>query len=367
MTTTVKRRSKRKRAISENEIVLPVVTKGMVGGKYKPLSDHEIEQIHQTTLDVLENIGMTNPLPQFKEVALEHGCNFTDQGRLCFPRSLVEDVIARAGRNFVMYGRDPKHDVEMSDKKVHLYGGGEAVTILDLGATTYRPSTINDVYDIEIDKINQPKRPLPQGLVSIKLAISLSLILLFLGLVSSLFISFYNLAIAGLFSLLSWSYNVWGKKNGFIGNSMVALSMAIPFIFGGIITGNLSILTWSISLLAFLSGMGREIIKTISDIEGDRSKGIKSVSITLGPKNAARIASLFFFVAILISFIPIYFNLINFVYLPLLLITDMIFVYSIFKISTDFSQIQALKIKSIILYSMLLGLITFLLNSMILF
>lgn len=148
MTTAVKRRSKRKRAISENEIVLPVVTKGMVGGKYKPLSDHEIEQIHQTTLDVLENIGMTNPLPQFKEVALEQGCNFTDQGRLCFPRSLVEDVIARAGRNFVMYGRDPKHDVEMSDKKVHLYGGGEAVTILDLGATTYRPSTINDVYDI---------------------------------------------------------------------------------------------------------------------------------------------------------------------------------------------------------------------------
>ena len=51
---------------------------------------------------------------------------------------------------------------------------------------------INDVYDIEIDKINQPERPLPQGFVSIKLAISFSLILLFLGLASSLFISFYN-------------------------------------------------------------------------------------------------------------------------------------------------------------------------------
>tara|TARA_B100001765_G_C19434601_1_gene307178 strand:- start:142 stop:939 length:798 start_codon:yes stop_codon:yes gene_type:complete len=226
---------------------------------------------------------------------------------------------------------------------------------------------INDVYDIEIDKINQPERPLPQGFVSINLAISFSLILLFLGLTSSLFISFYNLAIAGLFSLLSWSYNVWGKKNGFIGNFMVASSMAIPFIFGGIITGNLSILIWSISLLAFLSGMGREIIKTISDIKGDKSKGIKSVSITLGPKNAARIASLFLFIAILVSLIPIYFNLINFIYLPLLLITDILFVYSIFKISTDFSQIQAIKIKTIILYSMLLGLITFLLNSMVLF
>ena len=115
-----KRRSRRKRAISENEVIQPVVAKGMVGGQYKPLSDHEIEQIHQTTLDVLENIGMSNPLPQLKEVALELGCNYTDQGRLCFPRSLVEDVIARAGRDFVMYGRDPKHDIEMTDKKVQL-------------------------------------------------------------------------------------------------------------------------------------------------------------------------------------------------------------------------------------------------------
>ena len=143
-----RRRTRRTRAVTENEVIQPVVTKGMVGGKYKPLTDHEIEQIHQTTLDVLENIGMSNPLPQLKEVALEQGCNFTDQGRLCFPRSLVEDVIAHAGRDFVMYGRDPKHDIEMTDKKVHLYGGGEAVTILDLGAKTYRPSTINDVYDI---------------------------------------------------------------------------------------------------------------------------------------------------------------------------------------------------------------------------
>ena len=143
-----RRRTKRARAVTENEVIKPVVTKGMVGGKYKPLSDHEIEQIHQTTLDVLENIGMSHPLPQLKEVALEQGCNFTDEGRLCFPRSLVEDVIARVGRDFVMYGRDPKDDIDMSDQKVHLYGGGEAVTMLDLGAKKYRASTINDVYDI---------------------------------------------------------------------------------------------------------------------------------------------------------------------------------------------------------------------------
>ncbi|SVD63398.1 uncharacterized protein METZ01_LOCUS416252, partial [marine metagenome] len=80
-----KRRSRRSKTSGDHDSIQPVVTKGMEGGKYQPLSDHEIEQIHQTTLDVLENIGMANPLPQLKEVALEQGCNFTDQGRLCFP------------------------------------------------------------------------------------------------------------------------------------------------------------------------------------------------------------------------------------------------------------------------------------------
>ena len=128
-----RRRTRRSKETStENQNIRPVVEKGMIGGRFKPLTDHDLEQIHQTVLDVLENIGMANPLPELKEIALENGCTFTDKGRLLFPRSLVEDVIARAGRDFVMYGRDPKHDVDMSDKKVNLYGGGEAVTMLEV-------------------------------------------------------------------------------------------------------------------------------------------------------------------------------------------------------------------------------------------
>ena len=43
---------------------------GLMGGKYKPLTDHDGEQIHQTALDVLENIGMGDPIPEF-EAALK--------------------------------------------------------------------------------------------------------------------------------------------------------------------------------------------------------------------------------------------------------------------------------------------------------
>jgi len=224
---------------------------------------------------------------------------------------------------------------------------------------------INDVYDIEIDKINQPKRPLPQGIVSIPSALILSLILLLLGLFSSVLISYNNALIAAVFALLSWFYNLWGKKNGIVGNFIVALSMSIPFIFGGIITtGSLSLLVLSVSIIAFLSGVGREIIKTISDIEGDKVEGIRSIAITFGPKIAARIASVFIFLSIIVSFVPIYYGLIKFYYLPLLLITDLLFMYSIYQISLESSKKQSLKTKTTILYAMLLGLITFLFNSL---
>jgi len=224
---------------------------------------------------------------------------------------------------------------------------------------------INDIYDIEIDKVNQPERPLAKQIISINSALSLSLILLLIGLTSSLIISYYNIIITAIFSFLSWFYNIWGKKQGIIGNSIVASSMSIPFIFGGIMTGNVSLLVWSISLIAFLSGMGREIIKTIADVEGDKIKGIKSVSIQFGPRNAMLVACGFIIISILISFIPVYLNLIQIYYIPLLILTDLILIYSVFLLSKNYSKSESLKVKKYILYAMLFGLITFLANSMI--
>ena len=224
---------------------------------------------------------------------------------------------------------------------------------------------INDIYDIEIDKVNQPERPLAKQIISINFALSLSLILLLIGLTSSMIISYSHLIITVIFSFLSWFYNIWGKKQGIIGNSIVASSMSIPFIFGGVITGNISLLVWSISLIAFLSGMGREIIKTIADVDGDKIKGIKSVSIQFGSRNAMLVACGFIIISILVSFIPVYFNLIQIYYIPLLILTDLILLYSVFILSKNYSKSESLKVKKLILYAMLFGLITFLANSII--
>jgi len=123
------------------------VRPGLEGGRYRPLRAVDEQKIHEAVLHVLEHIGMGDPIPILRERALERGCHLNDRGRLCFPRSLVEDVIADTPKDIQFLGRDPKHDLEMGGRRVHTYGGGEAVNVLDVGASKYRPSTLEDVYD----------------------------------------------------------------------------------------------------------------------------------------------------------------------------------------------------------------------------
>ncbi len=88
-----------RRAIREAGGTQRAVAPGPSGGSYRPLSDHDVERIHQTALDVLENIGMATPIPILVEHALPRGCRLDEKGRLLFPRQLVEDVIAKGGKD----------------------------------------------------------------------------------------------------------------------------------------------------------------------------------------------------------------------------------------------------------------------------
>ena len=89
METTRARRSGGRARRREHKPGATAVRPGFSGGTYKPLSDRDVERIHETALDVLENIGMADPIPILTEHALASGCRINDRGRLCFPRNLV--------------------------------------------------------------------------------------------------------------------------------------------------------------------------------------------------------------------------------------------------------------------------------------
>ncbi len=123
------------------------VKMGMSSGRYQPLSPSEIEQIHEAVLDVLENIGLSLATPGCIKHCTSVGAIYGDDERLRFPRALVKQVIADANRDFVLCGRDPKHDIHPLGSKVHFGTAGAAVHVVDVEKNEYRESYLKDIYD----------------------------------------------------------------------------------------------------------------------------------------------------------------------------------------------------------------------------
>lgn len=124
------------------------VRPGMTGGLYQPLSLAEMERIHALVLQLLADLGLSQVTPSLEARAVEAGCHVDGNGRLRFPRVLVEDVIARTRRKFTLHGLDPAHDIEIGARRVHAGTGGAAPTIMDFHSGRYRESTVADLFDI---------------------------------------------------------------------------------------------------------------------------------------------------------------------------------------------------------------------------
>ena len=115
---------------------------------FKVLSDVDITKIHQASLELLSKVGIASPTPRVVELAKNHGCKINQQGRLLFSCSLVEDMIDKACKQFVVYGRDSAYDFEARNGRVNFCTGGAAVSMLDIDQREYRPSTLADLYDL---------------------------------------------------------------------------------------------------------------------------------------------------------------------------------------------------------------------------
>ncbi|MCP4982323.1 MAG: trimethylamine methyltransferase, partial [Gammaproteobacteria bacterium] len=134
---------------------------GLIGGAYKPLQQSDLEKIHHTALNVLETIGIGNPTPEVIEFATHAGCWIDDNERLCFPRTMIEDIIAGAAREYTIFSRSPDHaDVQVGGYHVNYSTSGEAVSIYEPVGRSFRPSTLVDLYDLgrlvdTLDNIHQ--------------------------------------------------------------------------------------------------------------------------------------------------------------------------------------------------------------------
>jgi geranylgeranylglycerol-phosphate geranylgeranyltransferase len=140
---------------------------------------------------------------------------------------------------------------------------------------------VNDWFDVEIDSLNKPNRPIPSGLVTKKQAMWATVMCFVLGIVASAFVSIQIGVWSLIFTILSVCYSAFIKKILFFGNVLVAALTSYPFFIGGVLFTSLSRVILPVCATLFYI-LGREILKTIEDTRGDSAFGVKTISVKLG-------------------------------------------------------------------------------------
>jgi geranylgeranylglycerol-phosphate geranylgeranyltransferase len=220
---------------------------------------------------------------------------------------------------------------------------------------------VNDYYDRGVDAVNEPQRPIPSGAVSPREALLLFAVLSLLGFAFAFLTNLICLATA----LFAWAvmtlYSTRGKRTGLPGNLLVSTCVSLPFIYGALaLGGGLPSFSLLFASMAFLSNTGREVTKGIVDIEGDAKEGIKTVAVSYGARAAAVAAAFLNSMAVLLSFLPVLWQLVSLWYLPFVIASDVGFIASSLWLLKDRGRENARRIKNLALLWMALALVGFL-------
>ncbi len=223
---------------------------------------------------------------------------------------------------------------------------------------------LNDYLDIETDKINKKKnRPLVSGTLSPQFAFNFAWFAIAISIILSFFINSFAFAIALVFNLLAIAYNYKLKDLPLVGNIYIGLSMAIPFVFGNFVVSNeLNSIAIILALLGFISGLAREIVKSVQDVEGDRkARESKTLPIIIGEKPATYVAALLYLLFVPLTILPFIIGLKQ--SLPSILLVgigDIMVIYIMVSLVSD-QQAKTLKrARNLSLLALFIGLIGYL-------
>lgn len=222
-------------------------------------------------------------------------------------------------------------------------------------------NALNDYFDRNVDKINHPERPIPSRKISAGSALNFSIAALIASVVLSFLLSMTSVLIVISAAMLIVLYEIRYKHKGLIGNMIISLLVGLIFIFGGSVVSEYQ-LNIILAVMAVFANLGREIVKDIEDMEGDRDRFTLPKKIGIGP--AGYTASIMIILAVVISPLPYFLELIPWVnlgagvgfhYLIIVLFADVVFMNSIIYTKNNPKRSSAL-----LKLGMLIALVAFL-------
>ncbi len=227
---------------------------------------------------------------------------------------------------------------------------------LSASLITVGANVINDYFDIEIDRINKPKRLLPSGQISKKQALMFFACSYLIAWILAFIINIEMFLIAFVSGIILILYSYKYKRVVLWGNFVVSFVSGLAFIYGGLAVNRVSAALFPAGF-AFLFHFGREIIKDIQDIEGDKNQGVLTFPIKYGVRNALILTVTIFIVLILFTLLP-YFSGFYGIYFLMIVVFGVhsVLIYIVISSWTNPSPENLGRLSNIMKIDMLVGL-----------
>ena len=174
-------------------------------------------------------------------------------------------------------------------------------------------NAMNDLRDIEIDRIAHPSRPLAREALSEVEArrITITLAILSLGSLAACCLLMkdeiaYTLTIYGIVALLMLSYDSFFelKNKGLLGNVSISLLVGAVTLYGASAVGEITNpLIWYVSGVVFFVNLAREIVKDCQDLDADSETRV-TLPMKIGLENSRMVAYVLTLFGIVMLYIP---------------------------------------------------------------
>ncbi|MEM1598482.1 MAG: geranylgeranylglycerol-phosphate geranylgeranyltransferase [Pyrobaculum sp.] len=191
-------------------------------------------------------------------------------------------------------------------------GGRELETALLLAASTFLAEAAlfahNDIANLEEDRVNRPDAPLVTGAVSLSTARAVALGSAVLGAVLALLLGPAPFLIYLTALTLGAAYNVKVKRVPLAGNFIVAFLTSMTYIYGMSAVGKYSQVLALLFASSLVANLGRELVKTAMDYEGDLRAGAKTLAVLIGPAKTAAAGSYVTMSSALLGVLLVYYS-----------------------------------------------------------
>lgn len=180
-----------------------------------------------------------------------------------------------------------------------IYGVGTLVLI------NAASNALNQVTDLDIDKINKPYRPIPSKIVSVNEALAIAAVLYLFALFRAFLISITFFGFVALIIGITMGYSLPPlrfKKRLIVSNISIATGRGLlGFVAAWVIFGYVwNPLPWLLGTILFVYLVGTATTKDFTDINGDKKYGINTLPIIYGTKKSALLTIPFFILPFLL-------------------------------------------------------------------